>query len=56
MRSMVSGFPVQFDALVAQKTWEAEEIRARAADHQFDLAATSSMYESDPFVFVDYQK
>ena len=55
LRSLLLEFPVAFDALVAQKTWEAEVLRAQA-DRQLDVATASSMYESNPFVFVAYPK
>ena len=54
--SLVVEFPVEFDALVAQKAWEAEVLLAQADNRQLDVATASSMYESNPFVSVAYPK
>ena len=56
LRTLMREHPAAFDALVAHKTWEAEELRASAGNRPVDFAAAGAMYERNPFVFVSYAK
>ncbi len=56
LRTLIREHPAAFDALVAQKTWEAEELRAGAGNRPVDFAAAGAMYERNPFKFDSYAK